>query len=76
MKNAIKAVEPDADKAKEPDFGEYEVKDAADTIMRAEEHKQNPKLMKHVQKHLSKKMKAIKSVQDIRDVYQDKFGDK
>lgn len=54
----------------------YEVESAANDIMRAEEHKQNKKLMKHVHKHLAKKQKAISSVQDLRDAYEEKFGDK
>lgn len=74
MKQAIspESLKEDED-AKEPD--EYQVKNAADDIMRAEEHKQNKKLMKHVHKHLATKAKAIQSVQDLRDTYAEKFGD-
>lgn len=46
---------------------EYEVKDAAECLMRAEEIKKNQKLMPHVHKHLGKKVKQIRSIQDIRD---------
>lgn len=41
---------------------EYEVKDAADTLMRAEEIKRNKKLMPHVHKHINKKMKSLKDL--------------
>ena len=46
---------------------EYEVKDAADTLLRAEEIKKNKKLMPHVHRHLNNKMKQIGSIQDLRD---------
>lgn len=46
---------------------DYEIKDAADTLMRAEEIKKDKRLMPHVHKHLHKKVKQIKSIQDIRD---------
>jgi hypothetical protein len=54
-------------KAPKKKYDDYEVKDAADTLMRAEEVKQNPHLMKHVHKHLGKKKKAIRSIQDLKD---------
>lgn len=41
---------------------DYEVKDAADTLMRAEDIKKNKKLMPHVHKHLDQKMKSLKSL--------------
>lgn len=47
-------------------FDKYEVESAADTIMRAHEHMANPALMKHVQKHLDKKAKAIRSIADLK----------
>ena len=47
---------------------DYEAKDAMDTLMRAEEHKQNPDLMKRVHKHVQRKKKAIRSIQDLRDL--------
>lgn len=41
---------------------EYEIKDAADTLMRAEAIKGNKKLMPHVHKHLGKQMKSLKAL--------------
>ncbi len=41
---------------------EYKVRNAADDMMRAGEHMQNPKMMAAVQKHLKKKSKAISSI--------------
>lgn len=51
--------------SKEPH--DYEIEDAANTLMKAEEIKKNKKLMPHVHKHLQKKAKAISSVQGLRD---------
>ena len=45
---------------------EYEVKDAADTLMKAEDIKNNKHLMKHVHKHLKKKQKQITSIAQLR----------
>lgn len=61
-----------------PDDGEYdphgyEVKDAADTLLKAEEIKSNKKLMPHVHKHLHQKKHAvIKSLADLKKVSQSK----
>lgn len=41
---------------------EYKVRSAMDDMMRAEEHKQNPKMMVAIQKHVKKKAKAINSL--------------
>lgn len=46
---------------------DYEVKDAADTLMRAEDIKKDKRLMPHVHKHMHKMVKKIKSIQDIRN---------
>lgn len=46
---------------------QYEIEEAANTLMKAEEIKKNKKLMPHVHKHLSKKKAAITSVQGLRD---------
>lgn len=46
---------------------EWKAKDALDTILRAEEYKQDQDLMGHVRKLAGKKEKAIRSVSDLRD---------
>lgn len=63
-----------ADKKPEND---YEAEGAFNDIMRAEEHKQKPDLMKRVHAKAGrhhKALKAIKSIQDIKDTYDQKFG--
>jgi hypothetical protein len=58
---------------------DYEAEGAMRTLMDAEKHKADPKMMKRVHaiagRHM-KALKAIKSTQDIRDIYNDKFGPK
>ena len=54
---------------------DYEIEDAARTLMQAEEIKKNKELMPHVHKHLKKKMCAIRSVQDLRSLANDADGD-
>jgi hypothetical protein len=55
-------------------YGDWQVKDAAETIMKAHEHMADPMMMKHVNKHLHIKSKAIKSIKDIQSAYNSKFG--
>lgn len=47
-------------------YDDYAVQSAFDTLMRAEEHKQDPKMMKAVHAKLSKQKRAIKSIQDLK----------
>lgn len=51
---------------KKKKFEQYEIESATSDILRAEEHKQNPELMKHVVKHAAKKHKAMKSIVELR----------
>lgn len=51
----------------EDKMDEHKVKNAAQTLMEAEEIKANKGLMKHVHKHMKHKSKAIKSIQDLKD---------
>lgn len=44
---------------------QYEVEDAANTLMKAEDIKNNKKLMPHVHKHLAKKKKAMEKISSI-----------
>lgn len=56
---------------------DYEARNAMEDISRAHEHMQNPDMMARVQKHVGRKMKAlqgIKSIKDLRGVYDEKFG--
>lgn len=46
-----------------------------ETIMAAEEIKADPKKMKHVMKHAKSKMASIKSIQDLKDAYEAKYGE-
>jgi hypothetical protein len=45
---------------------EHEVAHWADTLLKAEDIKSDPHKMKHVDAHLAKKTKAIRSVADLR----------
>lgn len=60
---------------------DYEAENAADTLLKAHEIKADPHLMGRVKKHAGRKLKAltglkndISSIDDIRKVYDDKFG--
>ncbi len=45
---------------------DYDAENAFDTLMRAEEHKQDADLMKRVHKHAKKKKKAINSLAGLK----------
>lgn len=45
----------------------YEIEDAANTLLRAEDIKKDKRLMPHVQAHLTKKVKAIQSIADLKE---------
>jgi hypothetical protein len=60
---------------------DYEAENGVDTLMRYHELKANPELMGRVKKHAGRKLKAltgmkndISSIDDIRKVYDQKFG--
>ncbi len=61
------------DPNREPD--KYEIESAAEHLTKAEEIKQNKKLMPHVIKHLAKKKKAINSIEQLRQVAKDKMAE-
>lgn len=52
---------------KDHKYDDYSVNSAFDTMMRAEEHKSDPKMMKLIGAKLKKHKKAIRSIQDIKD---------
>lgn len=59
------ALTPVAESPENSEPQEYEVKDAADTLMKAEEIKKNKKLMPHVHKHLNKKFQSLKDLKRL-----------
>lgn len=48
-------------------FHKHEIESAARTLTEAEDIKSNRKLMKHVHKHLNGKMRAIRSIAQLKD---------
>ena len=54
---------------------QYEIEDAANTLMRAEEIKRNKKLMPHVHRHLKKKKHIISSISELRASRQKMMSD-
>lgn len=61
---SIKGLDVKPKEADSPD--EWEVKDAADTLMKAEKIKKDKKIMPHVYKHLKTHKKAITSIEQLR----------
>jgi len=53
-------------KDKKKGYDDYELDDAVRTLVRAEEIKQDKKLMKACQDRLDKKVKAVKSLADLK----------
>lgn len=71
----MEAVSAEKKKKKYGKFEDYEIESAARTIQEAEEIKSDPEKMKYVAKCLKEKAsaakKAVTSIQDIRDAYND-----
>jgi hypothetical protein len=65
--------EPAAIKDDDP-MKDYESKEHLDTLMRAEMIKADPEKMKKVHKLAGRHEKAIRSIKDLRDTYDEKFG--
>jgi hypothetical protein len=70
------AATPEPSPKKKEGFEEYEIKGALDDLMRAEEHKANPKLMAAVHKHAHKKKKALSSISELRQKRQEMSEEK
>lgn len=51
-----------------------EAKRHFDTLMEADEIKNDPKKMEHVHKIAGRHMKAIHSIQDLKDLHEAKYG--
>lgn len=62
----VKHGEPDEDDKEKPEWDDWQLKDHADTLARAEEIKANPKLMEALKPHIEKKAKAYKSLNQLR----------
>lgn len=52
-------------------YDKYEIENCMDTLIRAEEIKQDPEKMKQVSKLMGKKKKAISSIDDLRAAAQE-----
>lgn len=58
------------DKPEQPKkYHDHEIKEAADTLVKAEQIKKKPDLMVHVKKHLDERVGAIKSIKGLRAKY-------
>jgi hypothetical protein len=55
---------------------DYQTENDMDTLMRAEEVKQDKHRMQRVAKRVGRKHKAITSLKDLTDVYNQKYGAK
>lgn len=53
-----------------------ETKRHFDTLMEAEEIKSDPAKMERVKKHAGRHLKAITSIQDLKDLHDAKYGNK
>lgn len=56
---------------------DYEARNAMDDLMKAHQHLGDPDMMERVQKHVGRKVKAlqgIKTIKDLRGVYDEKYG--
>ncbi len=59
------------------DEDDYEAQSALRALEDAEKHRNDPHMMRRVKKLAGRKIKAltgIKSIQDIKDAYDDKYG--
>ena len=62
-------MEAEKKKGKYEGYDDYEVDSAVDTLMKAEEIKRDPKLMKHCNSCMGEKSKSIKSIADLKQAY-------
>jgi hypothetical protein len=65
----MKDASPNSQGNVQDEFHEHEISDAAQTLLKAEEIRSNPKLMKHVDLHLKKKKDQITSLEQLRKKY-------
>lgn len=78
MSKSEMAVAPKKEKKKYGKFDEWEIRDAADTLIRAEQIKGDKEKMKYVQMCLDEKekdtKKAITSIEGLKNEYKEKYG--
>lgn len=63
-----------SDMPQEDPVDNYEVKGHLDTLMQAEKIKADPEKMAKVHKLAGRHTQAIRSIQDLKDTYDKKFG--
>jgi hypothetical protein len=63
-----------APKAIDPKMDDYETEDHMRTLMRAEDIKADPEKMERVHKLAGRHAKSIKSIQDLKNTFDEKFG--
>lgn len=71
---AAGGIQPAAPEKSEEDM-ERDGKWDHDTLMRAEEIKGDQTRMKYAMKHAEKHAQAVKSIQDLKDIYDAKYGE-
>lgn len=67
------ALETNPQEQQEDEILPHHVDNAVDDLLRAEQHKRNPKLMARVHKKIDEKHAAITSLKQLRQVAQDKL---
>lgn len=65
-------VMPGMEPTKQPE--KYQVREWLNTVADAHEIQNDPEKMKHVHKLVGRHKKAITSLKDLKDAYNDKFG--
>lgn len=65
-----------ATEKKKKGYDDWELDSAVDSLVRAEEIKQDKKLLKAIQGRLKTKKKAISSIAELRGVYDEKVKNK
>lgn len=81
MSKSSKSVSPVPDASPVKDDTDYEAENAFNTLLKAHEHRADPKMMERVKKHAGRKLKAltgmhneINSISDMRATKEKKFG--
>jgi hypothetical protein len=75
LKNKMAKAAPKEMNMEDYKYDDHAVNSAFDTLMRAEEHKQDPKMMDLVHKKAKKHKKSIRSIAELRQVAKDMNDD-
>lgn len=77
LKNSQPVMAESPSKPKQNDVPEkYEIENAADTLMKAQEIRNDKRLMPHVHRHLNKKKKAvIRSIDDLKSAAKERTAE-